>query len=228
MENHIKKQENGTSPQSRKSRTSSREDKKYLKRDQWRHSVYIQKQRRPDRMWRLQTNIHNAKTIYKIWHGLIARKLTKITHILTRNNQYGYKEGISTIDAIIKIEQYIEHDNRDAKILPMDFSEAFGTINRTTLWDILYRKGLPGGTIKHTRRGNPGKNYHRNIKGNMEGPKYQYRSISTIRHQCDTIHNLHGRHDGGLRRNEPTTKSTNQDCTRQATWPSKNNYYGKQ
>ena len=27
--------------------------------------------------------------IYKIWTGLIARKLTKIMHILTINNQYG-------------------------------------------------------------------------------------------------------------------------------------------
>ena len=38
-------------------------------------------------------------------------------HILTRNNQFGYKEGISTIDAIIKVEQYIENANRNAKNL---------------------------------------------------------------------------------------------------------------
>ena len=47
-----------------------------------------------------------TQIIYRIWPGLIARKLTKITHILTSNDQYGYKEGISAIAAIIKIEQY--------------------------------------------------------------------------------------------------------------------------
>ena len=49
-----------------------------------------------------------TKIIYKIWSGLITRKLTKITQILTSNNQYAYKEGISTTDAIIKVELYIE------------------------------------------------------------------------------------------------------------------------
>ena len=42
--------------------------------------------------------------IYKLLAGLIARKLTKITHILTSDAQYGYKEGISTADAVIKVK----------------------------------------------------------------------------------------------------------------------------
>ena len=50
--------------------------------------------------------IFPTQNIYKIWTGAIAGKLTKITHILTRNNQYGHKEGIYTIDAISKIDQY--------------------------------------------------------------------------------------------------------------------------
>ena len=36
------------------------------------------------------------------------KKLTKITHILTSNNQYGYRDGISTIDEISTEEQYID------------------------------------------------------------------------------------------------------------------------
>ena len=46
--------------------------------------------------------MHNAYNIQK-WHGHIARKLTEIMHIITRNGQFGYKEGISTSDAKIKV-----------------------------------------------------------------------------------------------------------------------------
>ena len=81
-----------------------------------------------------------TQIIYKIWPGLITRKLTNIMHILARNNQFGYKEGVSTIDAIIKVEQYIGNANRNAKILLMVLSKAFGAINRTLLWAMLYKK----------------------------------------------------------------------------------------
>ena len=47
-----------------------------------------------------------TQIICKIWSGLIARQLTKITHNLKGNKQYAYKEGISTIGAILKTEQY--------------------------------------------------------------------------------------------------------------------------
>ena len=97
---------------------------------------------------KLQAYFPNANHI-KIWSGLITRKLTKIAHILTRENQFGYKEGISTIDDIIKFEQYIENANRDAKILRMGLSKAFGAINRTPLWSTLYTKGIPIDMIKH-------------------------------------------------------------------------------
>ena len=81
-----------------------------------------------------------TQIIYKIWSGLITRKLTKITHILTSNNQYGYKEGIPTTDAIIKVEQYIEQADNKGEILLMDLSEAFGTVNMTLLWTTLRKK----------------------------------------------------------------------------------------
>ena len=45
-----------------------------------------------------------TQIICKIWPGRIARKPTNITHILNRRNKLGYKEGISSIDVIIKIE----------------------------------------------------------------------------------------------------------------------------
>ena len=54
-------------------------------------------------------------------------------HILTINNQYGYKEGISTVGALAKVDPYIEQADRRAKILLMDLSKAFGAINRPLL-----------------------------------------------------------------------------------------------
>ena len=105
--------------------------------------------------------------IYMVGSGLIERKLTKITHILTRNNPFGYKEGVSTIDAIIKIEEYIEHANSDAEILLMGISEDFDTINRTLLWATLYKKGLPLEMTKHTRRGHQGTKLAPNTKGSI-------------------------------------------------------------
>ena len=95
---------------------------------------------------------------------MIARKLTKIIHILTRNDQYGYKEGISTIAAIIKIDQYIGHANRDAEILLMGLSNAFGAINRTLLWATVYKKVYMGEMIKRIQRGH---------RGAQRAPKYE-------------------------------------------------------
>ena len=66
-----------------------------------------------------------TRIVYKIWSGLITRKLTKITHILTSKNPYVYKEGISTADEIIKVGQYIEQEDNKAKILLMGLSKAF-------------------------------------------------------------------------------------------------------
>ena len=63
------------------------------------------KQRMRRGKWELQAYIPKANYIQNR-SGLITRKLTKIIRILARNNQFGHKEGISTIDAIIKIEQY--------------------------------------------------------------------------------------------------------------------------
>ena len=81
-----------------------------------------------------------TQIIYKIWSGLIIRKLTEITHILTSNNQFGYKGGVSTDDAIIKAEQYIKQAGNNAEILLTGLSKAFGAINRTLLRAALYKK----------------------------------------------------------------------------------------
>ena len=87
-------------------------------------------------------------------------------HILTSNNQYGYKEGISTTDAVIKVEQYVGQAGNKEKVLLMDLPEAFGTINRTLLWTTLYKNGVPGEMIRHISRGH---------RGARHAPKYRGR-----------------------------------------------------
>ena len=104
-----------------------------------------------------------TRIVYEIWSGIITTKLTKITHKLTRSNQYGYKEGIPTADAIIIIEKYISHADRAAAISLVGLWKAFGAINMTLLWNTHYEKELPGEMRKRIRRG------HRRTK---ISPKY--------------------------------------------------------
>jgi len=94
-----------------------------------------------------------TQLIYKVWSQLITRRLANITHIITSKNQYGYKEKLPTVDAILKIEEHIENATPDTSILLMDLTKAFDTVNRTLLWTALYRKGLPLKMIQNIRNG---------------------------------------------------------------------------
>ena len=94
-------------------------------------------------MWKLQTNMPNADSIQNMVRTH-CKETDKRTHILTSNSQYIYKEGISTTDAIIKVEQYIEQADSKAKILLMGLPKAFGAINRTLLRANLYKKDCRG------------------------------------------------------------------------------------
>ena len=135
--------------------------------------------------------IHRKQTIYKIWHGLIARKLNRIMHILTRCNQFAHKEGISTIYAITQIEQYIEHADRDAGIARREIANEFGAINRTLLWKALYKKGIHGEMIKRIRRGSRETKLPPKYKwGRWRATWVQYRSISRISNKCATTRNI--------------------------------------
>jgi len=62
---------------------------------------------------------------------------------MTSTAQYGYKKGISTIDAIHTIDQFAQENNPESKTILMDLTIAFSTINRTQLWATIYKKMLP-------------------------------------------------------------------------------------
>ena len=90
--------------------------------------------------------------IYKIRSKLQTDRIARIQHLLTPSNQFGYKKGLSAIDAVIKIEKCIQAGTPIAKILLMDLSEAFGCVNRSTLWTTLYKAGLPIHAIQNIQQ----------------------------------------------------------------------------
>ena len=93
-----------------------------------------------------------TQIIYKIWPKLQANRIARILHFLTSINQFGYKNGLSTIDAIMKIEQAIQAGTPTTKIILMDLSKAFDCVNRNTLRATLYKAGLPIRNSKHPAR----------------------------------------------------------------------------
>jgi len=91
---------------------------------------------------------------YKIWPNLITQRLARILHTLTDTNQYGHKKKrIYNRRNRKKIEQYIEQGAGKQNVLLTDLSKAFGAVNRTILWNTLYKQGVPVQAILHIRRG---------------------------------------------------------------------------
>ena len=84
-----------------------------------------------------------AQIIYKIWVKLLTTRLTQIMHLPTSSTQYGYKQGVSTSDAIVRIEHAIQTGPDNLAIAIMDLARAFGCVNRKLLWAALYKKGYP-------------------------------------------------------------------------------------
>ena len=127
-----------------------------------------------------------TQVIYKIWSQLIAKKLSKILHTLTKKQQYGYKTHLSTSGAIIKLESYLEKETKNTHIILTGLTKAFGKVNRTLLWTTLYKKGLPWEMITHIRSGHQNttlrpkiKNKYGNATQNNVGV-FQWSAISAL------------------------------------------------
>jgi len=59
------------------------------------------------------------------------------------NTQFGYKSGLSAIDAIIKIEHAIQTGPGSAKIVLMGLSKAFDIVSRLILRTTIFTTGHP-------------------------------------------------------------------------------------
>ena len=112
-----------------------------------------------------------TQLIYKIWYKLQTNRIARILHLLTPNNQFRYKNGLSAIDAIIRLEHATQAGTQSAKIILMNLSKAFDCVNRTTLWTTLYKAGLPMQAIQNTQQGHQGAKLQRNDSGTYGAPE---------------------------------------------------------
>jgi len=94
-----------------------------------------------------------TQIIYKIWPKLQTERMARILHLAPSNTQFGYKSGLSTIDAVIKLERAIQTGPFSAEIALVDLIKAFGSVNRQILWGTLFEIGLPMPLVKHIKEG---------------------------------------------------------------------------
>ena len=88
----------------------------------------------------------------KIWTILITRRLSGILHTLTIVNQYGYKQGISTLGAYKKLQNTYEVEGGHASITNGPL-QSMRRNNPNPTMDNTIQKGLPLETITHIREG---------------------------------------------------------------------------
>ena len=72
-----------------------------------------------------------AQVMYKILSLLITSKVAGILRLLTNKTQYGYRNNLSAIDAIMKTEQHLRNLSNRGNVILMDLTKALGTVNRT-------------------------------------------------------------------------------------------------
>lgn len=82
----------------------------------------------------------------KIYNKLILNRLVPKVEPLLRNNQNGFRRGRSTLSQILTLRRIIEECkfcNLDVILIFIDFSKAFDSIDRTTMFEILELYGIP-------------------------------------------------------------------------------------
>jgi len=127
-------------------------------------------------MWKLQTNLSNANHMQNMARSNNTKTNRDHAHTHKAQSIWLQRRGIA-IDAIIKVEQYVENANHGAEILLMDLSKAFGAINRTLLWETLYKEGIPIDMTKHIRQGRRDTKLAPKYKGKYGAPSADNRGI---------------------------------------------------
>ena len=115
----------------------------------------------------------------------------KILHLATGTTQYEYNQGLSTLDAILEIEQHIQEGAEETHVLLMGRANAFGTISRAELWATLYKKGTPPRN-RHPHKARTSKHQPlcKASKPIWRRTREQRRRTPGISNQCDNVHNL--------------------------------------
>ena len=82
----------------------------------------------------------------KIYNKLLLNRIRSEVEPILRKNQNGFRPGRSTLGQILTLRRIIEEItfcNKTAALIFVDFSKAFDSVNRDTMFEILELYGIP-------------------------------------------------------------------------------------
>ena len=82
----------------------------------------------------------------KINNKLLLNRIRSKVEPILRKNQNGFRPGRSTLGQILTLRRIIEEItfcNKTAALIFVDFSKAFDSVNRDTMFEILELYGIP-------------------------------------------------------------------------------------
>ena len=82
----------------------------------------------------------------KIYNKLLLNRIRSEIEPILRKNQNGFRPGRSTLRQILTLRRIIEKIsfcNKTAALIFVDFSKAFDSVNRDTMFEILELYGIP-------------------------------------------------------------------------------------
>ena len=97
----------------------------------------------------LPTNYHGISLLpiaAKIYNKLLLNRIRAEVDPILRKNQNGFRPGRSTLGQILTLRRIIEEItfcNKTAALIFVDFSKAFDSVNRDTMFEILELYGIP-------------------------------------------------------------------------------------
>ena len=111
--------------------------------------------------------------IYKIRAIIMTKRLTPYMNLLTKETQIAYKQGRSSVD-VLPLVRHLLKFNEARQLILIDLSESFDSINRNTIWTVLYEKGIPWEMIARLRMCHMGNKLCPKYRGAMG--KYIYKN----------------------------------------------------